>query len=95
MNGCQLFCAACLDIPGEYENKYIIKSINLADRKKLQKYKKQLHQLFEQIKKDFEYIYLMPEGRDLQPVDSYAQLKEIAGNNWMMLIAAKTDVLES
>lgn len=50
--GCQLYCAACTDIPGEYDTKYTIKSVNFANAAKYQKYKAELQKLFEKIKKE-------------------------------------------
>lgn len=50
--GCQIYCAACTDIPGEYGKSYVMKSIHFADSKKYAAYKKQLQDVFVKIKKE-------------------------------------------
>lgn len=48
--------------------------------------------LFDQILKDFTYVYCMPEGGAAVRVSNYDEMLKVADGSWIMLLMSKTDV---
>ncbi len=88
-----------LDIEGLEEAAYQGMKQTIADNPKLklllefspENYKKP-EEFFAAIAKDFKHLYVMPSGTEITRTNSYGELREKTGDNWMMLLASKVDL---
>lgn len=53
---------------------------------------KEPKKLYAQIRKDFEFVYCMPDGGEPVLIDTYDDMLRIADGGWIMLLISKVDV---